>query len=107
MAGSTRSGRITVITYDSAAMPRRSLNGYGLLVFDEVHHLPAQSYRAIATKSRAPWRLGLSRDAVRGGERHLDLNALIGPVVYERAADDLSAQNGASPPTPSAASSWI
>ncbi len=85
-------GPITIITYDSAAMPRRSLDGYGLLVFDEVHHLPAQSYRAIATKSRAPWRLGLSATLERADERHLDLNTLIGPVVYERAADDLSAQ---------------
>src|SRR5690242_10268591 len=42
--GERKSGAITVITYDSAAMPRRRLNQYGLLVFDEAHHLPAQSY---------------------------------------------------------------
>ncbi|HLJ80890.1 MAG TPA: DEAD/DEAH box helicase family protein, partial [Ktedonobacterales bacterium] len=58
--GERNPGPITVITYDSAAMPRRKLNGYGLLVFDEAHHLPAQSYRAIAAKCAAPWRLGLS-----------------------------------------------
>ena len=32
---------ITVITYDSAAMPARALDGFGLLIVDEVHHLPA------------------------------------------------------------------
>ena len=85
-------GPITVITYDSAAMPRRRLDGYGLLVFDEVHHLPAQSYRAIARKCRAPWRLGLSATLERADGRHAELDELIGPVVFERDAEVLSAQ---------------
>jgi len=85
-------GPMTVITYDSAAMKRRRLDGYGLLVFDEVHHLPAQSYRIIVEKTGAPWRLGLSATLERSDGRHEDLNALIGPVVYERAAEELSAQ---------------
>jgi superfamily II DNA or RNA helicase len=90
--GERTSGPITIITYDSAAMPRRKLHGYGLLVFDEVHHLPAQSYRTIVAKCDAPWRLGLSATLERADERHLDLATLIGPVVYERAAEELSAQ---------------
>ncbi len=85
-------GPITVITYDSAAMPRRKLEGFGLLVFDEAHHLPANSYRAIVAKARAPWRLGLSATLERADERHLDLATLIGPVVYERAAEELAAE---------------
>jgi superfamily II DNA or RNA helicase len=32
----------TVITYDSAAMPRRELSDVGLLIFDEAHHLPSE-----------------------------------------------------------------
>ena len=55
--GERQSGDITVITYDSAAMPRRRLDRYGLLVFDEAHHLPAQSYSTIARKAAASWRL--------------------------------------------------
>jgi len=85
-------GPITVITYDSASMPRRKLEGFGLLVFDEAHHLPANSYRAIVAKARAPWRLGLSATLERADERHLDLATLIGPVVYERVAEDLAAE---------------
>ncbi len=88
-------GPITIITYDSAAMKRRKLDGYGLLVFDEVHHLPAQSYRIIVGKTGgagAPWRLGLSATLERSDGRHADLSALIGPVVYQRDADELSAQ---------------
>jgi superfamily II DNA or RNA helicase len=85
-------GPITVITYDSASMPRRKLEDFGLLVFDEAHHLPANSYRAIVAKARAPWRLGLSATLERADERHLDLATLIGPVVYERVAEDLAAE---------------
>jgi superfamily II DNA or RNA helicase len=85
-------GPITVITYDSAAMPRRRLDGFGLIVFDEAHHLPANSYRAIVAKARAPWRLGLSATLERADERHLDLATLIGPVVYEREAERLAAE---------------
>ncbi len=45
---------ITVITYDSAAMPRRDLSRFGLLIFDEAHHLPSASYRTIADARRRP-----------------------------------------------------
>ncbi|HEU5370517.1 MAG TPA: DEAD/DEAH box helicase family protein [Ktedonobacterales bacterium] len=90
--GEHSSGPVTVITYDSAAMKRRRLEGFGLLIFDEVHHLPAQSYRTIVEKAQAPWRLGLSATLERADGRHDDLSALIGPVVFERAAEELSAQ---------------
>lgn len=85
-------GSITIITYDSAAMPRRRLDGYGLLIFDEAHHLPAQSYRTIASKCRAPWRLGLSATIERADGRHAELEQLIGPLVYERHPEELAAQ---------------
>ena len=90
--GERTTGPITIITYDSAAMPRRKLDDYGLLVFDEAHHLPAQCYRAIAAKCAAPWRLGLSATLERADGRHVDLAALIGPLVYERGAEELAAQ---------------
>jgi superfamily II DNA or RNA helicase len=89
--GEHHAGPITVITYDSAAMPRRRLDGYGLLIVDEVHHLPAESYRAIVAKCAAPWRLGLSATLQRADGRHDDLLALIGPVVFERDAEELAA----------------
>lgn len=90
--GERKMGDITVITYDSAAMPRRRLDRFGLLVFDEAHHLPAQSYSAIAHKAVAPWRLGLSATLERADGRHHDLTALIGPLVYTRDSEELSAQ---------------
>ncbi len=91
IGGGFRSRRpITVITYDSAAMPRRDLSEIGLLVFDEAHHLPSPSYRAIAERCSAPLRLGLSATLERSDGRHDDLTDLIGPTVYERQPEALA-----------------
>ena len=81
---------VTVMTYDSAAMPRRDLSAYGLLIVDEVHHLPAPTYRTIAAKTQAPWRLGLSATPERSDGAHLDLAGLIGPEVYRRSPAELA-----------------
>ena len=81
---------ITVITYDSAAMPRRDLSRFGLLVFDEAHHLPSASYRTIAIRADAPFRLGLSATLERSDGRHDDLRSLIGPTVFERQPQTLA-----------------
>jgi superfamily II DNA or RNA helicase len=75
---------LTVITFDSAAIPRRRLDGFGLLIVDEVHHLPAAQYRRIVGKVGAPCRLGLSATPERRDGRHGDLDTLIGPVVFHR-----------------------
>lgn len=82
--GERAPGAVTVMTYDSAAMPRRRLAEYGLLIVDEVHHLPAPTYRAIAEKAAAPWRLGLSATPERADGGHHDLAGLVGPEVYRR-----------------------
>lgn len=88
--GERRLAPITVMTYDSAAMPQRKLTDYGLLIVDEVHHLPAPTYRLIAEKTAAPWRLGLSATLERPDGSHMDLATLIGPEVYRRRPADLS-----------------
>jgi superfamily II DNA or RNA helicase len=88
--GERRPQDITVMTYDSAAMPRRDLSTYGLLIVDEVHHLPAPTYRAIARKTAAPWRLGLSATPERTDGGHAALAELIGPEVYRRLPAELA-----------------
>ncbi|HEV2122876.1 MAG TPA: DEAD/DEAH box helicase [Chloroflexota bacterium] len=91
VGGGERSPKaVTVMTYDSAAMPRRDLSEYGLLIVDEVHHLPAPTYRTIAQKAQAPWRLGLSATPERNDGAHLDLAHLIGSEVYRRLPSDLA-----------------
>ncbi len=81
---------LTVITYDSAALPSRRLDDFGLLIVDEVHHLPASAYRVIAAKVNAPFRLGLSATPERADLRHWLLPDLVGPVVYRRTAAELA-----------------
>jgi superfamily II DNA or RNA helicase len=83
---------ITVITYASAAMPNAPLKDIGLLICDEAHHLPSPSYVTIATRSNAPYRLGLTATPDRADGEHSALDDLIGPLVYRRSPADLSAE---------------
>ena len=86
---------ITVTTYDSAY---RYINEYGdqfgLLVADEIHHLPAPTYRQIPEMTIAPYRLGLTATYERADNAHqlLEDTGLIGPVVYEEDVDDLAGE---------------
>jgi superfamily II DNA or RNA helicase len=81
---------ITIITYDSAALYPRELRNFGLLIFDECHHLPAPTYRLIAESAFTPLRLGLSATPERSDMAHADLAELIGPEVYRRSPSELT-----------------
>ena len=81
---------ITIITYDSAALYPRELRRFGLLIFDECHHLPAPTYRLIAESAFTPLRLGLSATPERSDMAHVDLDTLIGPEVYRRSPTELT-----------------
>ncbi len=81
---------ITIITYDSAALYPRELRHFGLLIFDECHHLPAPTYRLIAESAFTPLRLGLSATPERSDMAHADLEELIGPEVYRRSPSELT-----------------
>lgn len=89
--GSKDRSAILVATYDSAAIHAESLgNRYALLICDECHHLPSDFNRVIAEYAIAPYRLGLTATPDRSDGRHLDLDQLLGPVVYLRTAEDLA-----------------
>ncbi|MGH2585445.1 MAG: DEAD/DEAH box helicase, partial [Dehalococcoidia bacterium] len=81
---------LTVITYESAARHPRLLTRFGLLVADEVHHLPAPAYRRIAEGAIAPHRLGLSATPERADGAHATLDELIGPEVERRGPEELA-----------------
>ncbi|MDR7665833.1 DEAD/DEAH box helicase family protein [Methanosarcina sp. Z-7115] len=82
---------ITVSTYDSAYIHAETLgNRFGLLIFDEVHHLPASGYKSIAEFSAAPYRLGLTATYEREDELHSELNRLVGGKVYEKQVSELA-----------------
>ena len=85
---------ITVATYDSASLLASQLGtSFGLIIFDEVHHLPSPTYRQAAELSLAPHRLGLTATPERYDDLHHDLDRLVGPTVY-RIAPKLLEKDG-------------
>ena len=84
---------ITVSTYDSAYIHlERWGNRYGLLVFDECHHLPGPTYAMSAIGSLAPFRLGLTATPERADGMESAYAELIGPIVYRREIKELSGE---------------
>lgn len=90
---------ITVATYQmltyrsdrDGSFPHMRLFGqrnWGLIVYDEVHALPAPVFRATAA-IQARRRLGLTATLVREDGREVDVFALIGPKKYEAPWRDL------------------
>ena len=81
---------VTVTTYDSAHLHMEHLGArFGLVVFDECHHLPSGAYAHAARACLAPFRLGLTATPERNDGRERDLTSLVGPIVYRRAIGDL------------------
>jgi superfamily II DNA or RNA helicase len=110
---------ITVTTYPSAWSHAETLgNLFKLLIFDEIHHLPAPSWHEIALMCAAPYRLGLTAtyphqdnfrpssakskgttsqqlqlfDAVNPFDPVGLLNELVGPVIYRKDIDELTGE---------------
>ncbi|MGI8466836.1 MAG: DEAD/DEAH box helicase [Pyrinomonadaceae bacterium] len=86
-------GAITVTTYASAFRHQERLgNQFGLIIFDECHHLPSEGYKYAAEFAIAPFRLGLSAtpDRADGGENELE--NLIGKTVYRLEAQQLAGE---------------
>jgi superfamily II DNA or RNA helicase len=84
-------GAITVATYDSAYLRADELGDrFGLVVFDEVHHLGGEGYREIARLLAAPARLGLTATFERPDGAQAVVADLCGPLVHRVAVDDLA-----------------
>lgn len=114
--GEKRLEPITVTTYPSAWANAETLgNQFKLLIFDEIHHLPAPSWHEIALMCAAPYRLGLTatypepwpaggNEGPTSGKTQLRpfaslpqdpvalLDELVGPVVYRKQIDDLTGE---------------
>jgi superfamily II DNA or RNA helicase len=85
---------ITVATYDSAYLRAPHIgNQFELVIFDEVHHLPAPGYRSIAEQLIAPYRLGLTATIQREDGLHELIPRLVGGIVFQLGPKDLSEQN--------------
>jgi superfamily II DNA or RNA helicase len=82
---------LTVTTYDSAYIHlERWGNRFGLVVFDECHHLPGATYAEAAVGCLAPFRLGLTATPERQDGADALLPELIGPIVYRKEIRQLS-----------------
>ncbi len=82
---------ITVITYDSAARKVDRLGDrFGMLIFDECHHLGGPIYQAIAEQSLAPFRMGLTATRERPDGGHEEIIERIGPVAYFAPVKEMS-----------------
>ena len=83
---------LTVCTYASAFRHGERLGArFGLVIFDECHHLAGSGYAGIAETLIAPYRLGISAtlDRPGGGE---SLQRSIGPLVYHKGIRELSGE---------------
>lgn len=96
---------VTIATYQvlttrrNGAYPHWDLlndNDWGLLVYDEVHLLPAPVFRMTA-ELQARRRLGLTATLVREDGREGEVFALIGPKRYDAPWKDMEAQGYIAP----------
>jgi DNA excision repair protein ERCC-3 len=75
---------VTIATYQTAGMDRhRQLfdsREWGLIVYDEVHHIPADVHRRSADL-QTRHRLGLSSTPVREDDREKEIYTLVGPPI--------------------------
>jgi superfamily II DNA or RNA helicase len=82
---------LTITTYDSAYIhSERYGDRFALVIYDEVHHLPAEKYSVIPKMLLAPYSLGLTATPERPDGGHELLPELVGPVVYRRSPEDLA-----------------
>lgn len=87
---------LTITTYHSSGdLIAEHGNAFKLIIFDEVHHLPAPSWGETALMSPSPFRLGLTATYPEEYEQTAGrwrVEDLIGPIVYTQRIDDLAGE---------------
>ncbi len=82
---------LTVSTYDSAYLRADDIGDrFGLVIFDEVHHLGGEGYREIARLLAAPARMGLTATFERPDGAHEIVTDLVGEKVFDIDVDELA-----------------
>lgn len=96
---------VTIATYQVISTKRKGVNphlelfsarDWGLIIYDEVHLLPAPVFRMTADL-QARRRLGLTATLVREDGREGDVFSLIGPKRYDAPWKDIEAQGWIAP----------
>lgn len=89
---------VTITTYQSGFRNINTLSPYfGMLIVDEVHHLPAEKFKYIAMHSIAVYRMGLSATPTREDGKHEELFPLLGGIVYYKLPGELVEQGYLAP----------
>jgi DNA excision repair protein ERCC-3 len=82
--GEKRIRPVTVATYQTAGMDRHRMlfdeRRWGLVVYDEVHHIPSPIHRRSADL-QTKHRLGLSATPVREDDKEREIFTLVGPPI--------------------------
>lgn len=82
---------VTVTTYDSAYIHAdRYGDRFALVIYDEVHHLPAEKYSIIPQMLVAPYSLGLTATPERADGGHEELSAMVGGICYRKTAEEMA-----------------
>lgn len=96
---------ITIATYQALTASRSGLSArlhdavdlpWGLIIYDEVHTLPADVFRQSA-ELQSTRRLGLTATLVREDGREREVYALVGPPVWQSRWRDLEREGWISP----------
>ncbi|MCU7788385.1 DEAD/DEAH box helicase [Pyrobaculum sp. 3827-6] len=84
LGGGSREVRdVTVAIYNSAVKYIDELVGrFGLVVFDEAHHVPAETFKEVALSLDSPLRLALSATPEREDKNEHLIYEAVGPPVY-------------------------
>ncbi|WP_435153810.1 DEAD/DEAH box helicase family protein [Haladaptatus sp. DFWS20] len=91
--GEQRLEALTGSTYDSAYLRADDIGDrFGLVIFDEVHHLGGEGYREIARLLAAPARMGLTATFERSDGAHEVVSDLVGQKVFDIAVDELAGE---------------
>lgn len=90
--GRAEVGDITVAIYNSAIKHIGEVEDYfDLAIFDEAHHVPAETFKEVAFKLTAPYRLALSATPDREDENQHLIYMSAGDVVFKASYDDMMA----------------
>jgi len=98
-AGREAWGDVTVAMVQT--LRRRDLaplrRAFGLVVLDECHHCPADSFQTLVQAFAARWRIGLTATPTRKDRLHPILYEVVGPLVHRVPARDLVAEGALVP----------
>ena len=82
---------ITITTYNSGYLYLKKFQNYfGLLIFDEVHHLAGKKFRKIAEGTIAQARMGLTATLQESDDLYSILSKIVGPIVYQESKEVLT-----------------